>query len=529
MSAQPSYTASLDVVSGKKTSDLPPCLGYHNLDLVHDAPKNLATTSVDEMTAGGRPQGYTRNAIDHVQSFRLLVVDENREIRETCCEAAVDFGFVGIEAETVCVAREILERKDTSVVMLDLTRSGSDGQSLLAEMKFLCPDTLVIGMSATATIASAVETMRIGASDYLSKPFPPHILNRALEGVTKRLCFDVELRKLQRSQHSMEMGQVLGKSVGMEKLYRMLSKVADSTHPVMIVGESGTGKALVARSIHSSGPNSSKPFVPVDCSSMSPNSLERTLFGDSKGSSTPTDRPRRGLLATQGGGTIFLDDIGDIPLDLQGRLAEVLKEKRIWPINGTQPHILSVRILAATSRDLAKMLKFGYFRMDLYKLLSLVNLRIPPLRGRPDDIAFLAERFLEKVGQRTGISLTLSQETLRVLETYDWPDNTRELETAITHACTLCFGPRLEIDHLPRNILSFIRTRDSERNHENNFTAKPQNSPLEEKVVSMATMEKRAILRALQKANGNKVMAAGLLGIGKTTLYRKLKAYGVSV
>jgi DNA-binding NtrC family response regulator len=528
MSAPLSSTASI-VEPDKRTTKFSSRSSDPNFGLVdHDPSTSQSNSGAEVMSVGDCSKALAANPTAFLHSRRLLVVDESDQVRQMCCEAAENFGFVGVEAETIPVARQILERKDTAILMLDLTQQESEGQSLVAEMKSLCPNTLLIGMSASATIASAVETMRIGACDYLSKPFPLHVLARAFERAAKRLCLDGELRKLQEAANGRSrIGDALGQSVEMENLYRILFKVAGSTHPVVIVGENGTGKDLVAKSIHSNGPDGSKPLVTIDCNLMSSSLLESTLFGGSKDVSVGDGTQKRGLLAALEGGTVFLDEIENLTLDLQDRLARALKEKKICPVGGTGAHSLSVRILAATSHDLMQMVREGRFRIDLYTLLSLVNLKIPPLRGRPGDIAFLAERFLEKIGRSTGIFRTIPKETLRVLETYDWPENTRELERAIGRACILSSGTEVEVDHLPQNILTFCRTKDAARKRDSSRIGKPKKQPIEEGVIPIATMEKRAILKALQQTNGDKMMAAGLLGIGKTTLYRKLKEYSV--
>jgi DNA-binding NtrC family response regulator len=303
----------------------------------------------------------------------------------------------------------------------------------------------------------------------------------------------------------------------------MLSKVGGSRNPVMIVGENGTGKELVARSIHSNGPDNSKPFVSIDCKSMSSESLETALFGMLDNASNEEGIERRGLLSAPEGGTVFLDEVGGLTLDLQAKLVRGLREKKIGP----QGHPLSARILAATSHDLTRMVNEGRFRFDLFGLLSIVNLKIPPLRGRPDDITFLAERFLRKIGCGNGIAQTIPQETLRALKTYDWPENTRELESAISQACIRSSGAELEIHHLPQNILTFCRTKEAEQKRDLVPVGNPATQTLEESVIPMAIMEKRAILMALQQTKGDKIVAARLLGIGKTTLYRKLKEYSV--
>jgi DNA-binding NtrC family response regulator len=524
MSAPLSRTASINVEPHQRIPDFLPRPSNRNLDFANHDSSRSQSGKEGTSSAEDCPRAFAANPTAYLQPIRMLVVDESDQVRQMCCEAAETFGFVGLEAETIAAARKILGRIDTAIVMLDLTRP--EGRSFITEMKSLYPNALLIGMSASATICSAVETMRTGACDYLSKPFPMHVLAEAFERAATRLCFDVERRKLQEiASCRPRLGDALGKSVEIEKLYRILSKVSGSRYPVMIVGEPGTGKDLVARSIHSNGPDGSKPFVSVDCNLMSSSFLERKLFGALKDASVGD--ARRGLLAALKGGTVFLNDIESLTLELQERLVRALKERKIWPVGGTRAHGLSVRILAATSQDLMQMVREGRFRIDLYKLLSLVNLRIPPLRGRPDDIVFLAERFLERIGHSTGILRTIPQETRRVLETYDWPENTQELESAIGQAWTLSSEPELKIDHLPQNILAFCRTKDAARKRDFHPPGKPMKHSLEEDVVPIATMEKRAILIALRQTKGDKQMAAGLLGIGKTTLYRKLKEYSV--
>ena len=461
------------------------------------------------------------------KGLRLLVLEDNTKVRKACREIAESLGFTVTEAENAVVARKILKRTDIAILLLDMTDPGNGNLVLLQEMRALYPDTLVIAMNARATIASAVNTMRIGASDYLSKPFPLNVLADALERASKRWHFGVECKKLQETlPPGARMANVLGQSPEMEKLYRILSNVADSMHPVMILGESGTGKTLVAQSIHSNGPYSEKPFVSLDCTSLGPDLLENSLFGDPTNSVSKTDLREPGLLASTQGGTIFLDEIGDLTLELQGRLMRVLSEKEIRTPDGTKATRVSVRVLAATSRDLTQMVKDGLFRIDLYRLLSVVNLKIPPLRGRPDDIVFLAERFLEKIQRQTGLTRTLSNETLQMLETYDWPDNVRELEHTITDACSRSSGLELEPIHMPQKLVKFHRKVKTGLSPDLFVNGDADEAPNKHSVIPIAKVEERAILDAMRETNGNKLMAAELLGIGKTTLYRKLKEYG---
>jgi DNA-binding NtrC family response regulator len=519
MSAQLSNTASI-VDPEKETTTLSSRLRDTNLSLANPHSSGSQSNGGAEVMS----VGDCLNPTAYLQSMRLLVVDENDQVRRMCREVAERLGFVVEEATTIPTARKIIQRKDTAIVILDLTLPEGKGPSFVAEMKSLCPNTLWIGMSASATIASAVETMRTGASDYLSKPFPPHVLVEAFEQAAKRLCFDAERRKLHATNWP-EVGDALGKSQEMEGLYRTLSNVARSTHPVMIVGEIGSGKELVARSIHSNGSDSSKPLISLNCKSMSSSLLEAELFGGLMSTSGEAGAQRRGLLASLGGGTVFLDEIDGLTLDLQGRLVRALKERKMRQESWIRMQSVSVRIIAATSQDLVQLVNNGSFRMDLYSLLSIVNLKIPPLRGRRSDIALLAQRFLERIGHRSGTVRTLSQETLRMLEGYDWPGNTLELEHAITYAVSLSSGPELEVNDLPQNILAFSRKIDAaDRKSDLASSGKPRKD-----VVTFATMERQAIARALQFTKGDKQKAARLLGIGKTTLYRKFKEYGLDV
>ena len=475
-------------------------------------PSNPNHSSIDDRT------------IPKSEELGLLVVDASKRIRKACCEVAEGLGFVVSEIESAVGAREILSRKETAILLLDVSHSDSGSQSLFEEMKVLYPETLVIVMSARATVLSAVTAIQIGACDYLSKPFPLEVLTQALERATNRWHFCVEQRRLQNTLRREEGGVgIFGKSPEMEKLYRILSNVAKSMHPAMILGESGTGKSLVAKAIHSNGPHASKPFVSLDCKSLGPALVEEELFGSAtEYSSDETPLSKHGLLTSSQGGTVFLDEVGDLPLELQKRLMSALTSREIQPTSGSNAVRVSVRILAATSRDLAQMVKDGLFRTDLYSLLSVVNLRIPPLRGRPDDIAFLAKRFLEKIQSQTGLTRTLSSETLQLLETYDWPDNIRELENTIAWACSRTTEPELGESHFPQKLLNFCKEVKTVR------TTNHTSVPIEQRIIPISKMEKHAILRAVEETNGDRMMAAELLGISKTTLYRKLKEYGLS-
>lgn len=475
---------------------------------------------------------------EQVPSLQVLVVDDDGSVRAACCEMAAGIGFLVIGAGSVPEARAILKHQAIDLLLLDLKLPGDGGLLLLEEVKALHPETSVVVMTAFATVSSAVEAMRIGAGDYLTKPFALEELTAVLHRAGQRRHFDLESRKLrERLRTEKGMGNLIGRSPEMEKLYRILSKVATSTHPVLILGESGTGKELVARSIHFNGPHAAKPFIPVDCSSLVPTLIESELFGYVKGAFTGANRDKAGLLAAAAGGTVFLDEIGELPLDLQAKLLRALQEKEVRPVGATQAVPISARILAATNRDLIAMVEQGKFRKDLYFRLNVVNIKIPPLRDRRADIAVLALHFLEQLDRERGVAHMFSDETLRLMTEFDWPGNVRELEHAIERACALSSGPMLHMGDLPTQLQDFrmqsqsrVQTIAASGVDDERTDAALVGIPAPGNggVVSIAEMEKHAILLTIRQLKGDKLMAAKLLGIGKTTLYRKLKEYGIA-
>ncbi len=475
----------------------------------------VSPVSVSEADTGTKKSGAENIGLLHV-----LVVDDDEAMRKACCQIASGMGFaVVLGAESATEAREILKYQRVDVLLLDLKLPGPGGGGLLLleQMKALHPDTAVIVMTAFATVASAVEAMRIGAGDYLTKPFALEELTTVLERTAKELELDVQSRQLREKLRTQQgMGGLVGRSPEMEKLYRILSKVAYSTHPVLILGESGTGKELVARSIHFNGPNAAKPFVAVDCGSLVPTLIESELFGHVKGAFTGADRAKEGLLASAEGGTVFLDEIGELPLDLQAKLLRALQEKEVRPVGSTVARPISARVLAATNRDLAAMVEQGRFRKDLYFRLNVVNLRIPPLRSRREDIAPLAMHFLKRLERETGVERSFSDSMLRVMTEYDWPGNVRELENAIERACALSSGPLLHLGDLPTQLQNFRLQQEPAVRAEIDVPERGEGLRSGNgEVVSIAEMEKHAILGTIRQLKGDKLMAAKLLGLGR--------------
>ena len=485
---------------------------------------------------GATSVGLRFSPAEELPSLHLLVVDDDDSVRNACCEIARKMGFVVVSAPDLEGARQILKHHKVDLLLLDLKLAGSNGLTLLEEVKILHGGTSVVVMTAFASVASAVEAMRIGAEDYLTKPFALEELVTVLERAAERTHFDIESRRLRdKLRNPRGPGHLIGRSPEMEKLYRILSKVAHTQHPVLIVGESGTGKELVARSIHFNGPNAQRPFLPVDCGSLVPEMIESELFGYVKGAFTGTRRTaathsKDGLLTAADGGTVFLDEIAELPLDLQAKLLRALQEKAVYPVGATHSVPVSVRVLAATSRNLAAMVEAGRFRRDLYFRLNVVNLRIPPLRDRKEDIPVLVQHFLERAQRENGRVYTMSADALRAMMGYDWPGNVRELESAMERACALSSGPIVHMGDLPTQLHDFVmhgRTSRVELVDVETPVLETITDVQVRPVVSIAELEKQAILGTIRDLKGDKLLAAKLLGIGKTTLYRKLKEYGV--
>ena len=497
------------------------------------APSSGAPPGV--VARGAMYEAIRASAEEGLPALHLLVVDDDDAVRNACSEIARKMGFVVVSAPDLDGARTILKHHKVDLLLLDLKLAGQSGLTLLEEVKILHAETSVVVMTAFATVASAVEAMRIGAGDYLTKPFALEELVMVLERAAERTHFDIESRRLRdKLRNPKGAGHLIGSSPEMEKLYRILSKVAHTNHPVLIVGESGTGKELVARSIHFNGPNASRPFIPVDCGSLVPEMIESELFGYVKGAFLGTSKSgathsKEGLLTAADGGTVFLDEISELSLDLQAKLLRALQEKAVYPVGGTNSVPVSARVLAATNRNLAAMVEAGRFRKDLYFRLNVVNLRIPPLRDRKEDIPALVQHFLERAQRDNGRAYTISADALRAMMGYDWPGNVRELESAIERACALSSGPIVHMGDLPTQLHDYVmhgRTSQVEPSDPAQIEASPEAAGTA--IVSIAEMEKQAILGTIRDLKGDKLMAAKLLGIGKTTLYRKLKEYGVS-
>jgi DNA-binding NtrC family response regulator len=443
-------------------------------------------------------------------SATVLIVDDEDATRTLCQDVVTDSGLRTRTASTTEQALEILDQMPVDILITDLRVPQIGGLELLKRVRTSYPQTAVLVLTQYGTIESAVEATRLGAADYITKPFHIPELRSKLDRMIRLLDVDQENRVLRETLRTRPgFADLIGVSVKMQRVYRLIERVSQHAYPVLILGESGTGKELVARSVHYSGVRRNKPFIPVDCSSLVPTLIEAELFGYVKGAFPGALHAKQGLMEIADGGTLFLDEIGDLPFDMQAKLLRALQEKEVRPVGSTDRIPLSARIIAATNRDLDASVRSGTFRQDLFFRLNVVQIKIPPLRERKTDIPILVNSFLEKFSEANGRMRTISEDAIARMMAYDGPGNVRELENAIERAIALGSGPILHAGDLPTNLQYGTGDR------------LPQNDEL----LPLDELERRAILRALREAGGDKLAAARMLGIGKTTLYRKLKQY----
>jgi DNA-binding NtrC family response regulator len=449
-------------------------------------------------------------ALERTIPVTVLIVDDEGTTRDLCRDVVAETGLRTRTASNTEQAFDILEQFPVDIVITDLRVPELGGLELLKRVRESYPQTAVMVLTQYGTIEGAVEATRMGAADYVTKPFHVPELRNKLDRVVRLLEVDQENRLLREQLRTRPgFAGLIGLSQRMQRVYRLIEKVSQHNYPVLILGESGTGKELVARSIHFSGQRRNKPFVPVDCSALVPTLIESELFGYVKGAFTGAMHSKQGLMEVAGNGTLFLDEIGDLPVDLQAKLLRALQEKEVRPVGSTERVSIEMRVIAATNRDLDAAVRQGQFRQDLFFRLNVVQIKLPPLRERKTDIPLLVNSFLEKFSDENGDARKISEDAMARLIAYDWPGNVRELENAIERAVALGSGPILHVGDLPTNL------------HQGSGERMPQNDEL----LPLDELERRAILRALREAGGDKLAAARLLGIGKTTLYRKLKLY----
>jgi DNA-binding NtrC family response regulator len=440
----------------------------------------------------------------------ILVVDDEEDIREICTEVLRDAGYEVCAAATARDAMEMLAQGGIDVVLTDLRMPDISGLELLNHVKQHHRWVDVILMTAHATVANAVEAIKLGAYDYLMKPFGADDLCGCVARVMEKRQLVVENRLLrQKLQTGSGLGELVGASAAMERVARLILKLAPRRQPVLITGESGTGKELAARALHEHGADSGQPFVPVDCGALSASLIESELFGHVSGAFTGATQRRQGLLVSAGRGTLFLDEIGELPLELQAKLLRAIQEREFRALGSNERHHFEARIVAATNRDLGGSAAEGKFRSDLYYRLNVLSIHLPPLRERKGDIPALAQHFLDRERRPGDPPGGISREALARLMNYDWPGNVRELQNHILRAAAASEGPVIQVQDLAPELRG---------GHAGGGEAVPKLTYLEQ-------LERKAILEMLQAADGNRLHAAKLLGISKTTMYKKLKDY----
>ena len=444
----------------------------------------------------------------------VLVVDDEPAMREMLSSLLEEAGIRARSAGSAKEALEATQEQEFDAVLSDIRMPERDGVALLAELREVRPETPVLLMTAFGSIDSAVEAMRDGAFDYITKPFKRGAVLAALERAFERRALEQENRRLRRAlDKTTAFGDLIGASAPMHEIFALIRKISSSRSNVLITGESGTGKEVVARTIHFTGSRASAQFVPINCTAMPEGLLESELFGHVRGAFTGAHANKRGLFEEATGGTIFLDEIGDMSPALQSKLLRVLQDHEIRPVGGNKAVRVDVRVIAATNKDLRAEIAAGRFRQDLYYRLNVIAIHIPPLRERPEDIPLLADTFLRRHSPDRAVSL--SREALDVLKRQPFEGNARELENAIERALLLASGDVIQPADLP-----FGRSPGAPA---------PASRPPEQELLETA-VERRLSLRELGElytdrilalVNGNKVRAARILGINRRTLYRR--------
>lgn len=449
----------------------------------------------------------------HQNTMKILIVDDEEIQRVSLQDDLNDAGYKTLAVESPIVALELAAKEEIDVVITDLKMPAMDGISFMQELKKIQPGASIIMMTAYATVETAVEAMKIGAYDYLTKPFNTEellLLLQRIDDFRSVMAENVQLRK--QLQNRYNFGNIIGKSAAMQQVYQQLETVAGTETTVLIEGKTGTGKEMVANAIHYSSPRKDKPFVKVSCAVLSKEILESELFGHERGAFTGALRQKKGRFELADGGSIFLDEVDDIPVELQVKLLRVLEEKTFERVGGTETLKVDVRVIAATKKDLRQLVEEGQFREDLYYRLNIYPIKLPTLKERQEDIQLLFEHFLDKLSP--GAAPVIDPAVYRFLLDYEWPGNVREFKNFVERLTLSCKCDPVVPECLPPE----IRSADVQ------FKVADEQS-LDERV---ATFEKRLILHALSQTDGNKAKAAETLHIPVSTLKSKIKKYNIS-
>ncbi len=442
----------------------------------------------------------------------ILIVDDEKSFRAHLMRLFIRRGYAVADAANGAEALALAEQRQFDIVLLDIVLPGLDGVEVLRTLKERAPETQVIMMTGNATVSNAIASMKLGAYDYLIKPFDFEELFILIE----RACELSALRQESKALHleldrQRKFDEFVGRDSKTLAALALVDKVAPTDSTVLITGETGTGKELIAKAIHRKSLRHSKPFVVVNCSAMQETLLESEMFGYEKGAFTGAVKNKSGLIEVANTGTLFLDEVGDLQLNLQIKLLRFLEDGEFRPVGSTQSRRADVRLIAATNRDLKKLMSAGEFREDLFYRLNVINIQLPPLRHRRDDIESLADYFLKKICANICKCVKrIEQEALDLLKQYDWPGNVRELENVIERAAILASGETITEDDLPSDLI------------QQSTVVAPQANDK-----SLAAIEREHILKILAETSGNKAQTARILGITKKTLYTKLREFGI--
>jgi DNA-binding NtrC family response regulator len=446
-----------------------------------------------------------------IKRQKALVVDDDLEMCALLCDVLGEEGLSVTTSGDSLEASKILKKDEFDVIVTDLKMKGLKGLDLLEEAKRVAPLTPVIIITAFGTIESAIKAMKMGAYDYVTKPFQVDELvltvkkaleNRLLKQEVTRLKKEVEARY--------HFHHLIGKSPSMQKIYDFIERISDTSSNVLITGESGTGKELVAKAIHYNGVRKEGPFIAVNCAAIPEPLLESELFGYKKGAFTDAKSDKRGLIFEANEGALFLDEITEMPLVLQAKLLRVIEEKKVRPLGDTNSYPVDVRFISTSNRDLKSVIQQGQFREDLYYRLKVIDIELPPLRERKEDIPLLVRHFIAKVSVELKKSVSgITEDALKILVNHAWPGNVRELENIIERAITLSQHNRIHPEDLPNSLTQQAEEKILEKGLQERYTVEQ--------------LEMEYIKKVLLEVGGNKSRAAEILGLDRKTLYRKLE------
>jgi len=445
--------------------------------------------------------------------MHILITDDDAQMREMLSRFLGERGDEVEEASGGPAALAALERNTADLVITDVRMPEMSGVELTRLVKARHPDCSVVVMTAFGSVQMAVDAMRAGATDYISKPFKLDEIQLIIERIEEERNLRRKVTTLQRQvEERFQFANILGKSPAMQHIFELIEQIAPTRSNVLITGASGTGKELVARAIHFNSPRRAALFMPINCSAIPEQLLESELFGHVRGAFTGAERDKKGIFEEAGGGTVFLDEIGDMDEGLQVKLLRVLQEREVRRVGSNETVPVNFRVIAATHRDLETEMANGRFREDLFYRLGVITVSLPPLAARREDIPLLAEHFLKKHALHNQRRVThIEPEVMRILLDYDWPGNVRQLENVIERGVVLCHGDHLEVDCLPSRLTGAVADQ----------TGLGETADL-----PLAELERRHILATLERHAWHRVKVAEILGIDRRTLYRKIKEYG---